>query len=261
MAKYGLTIDIEKCCGCYACFLACRDEYSGKDHLPSTLAQPDGQKWLNVVEIEYGEGSKIKVDYVPKLCKHCENPVCASNAPDGAVVVREDGIVLFDTEKSKGWSSAVKECPEGVVYWNEDASVPQKCTLCVHMLDDGEKTTRCAECCPTGALVYGPLPDDAKELVQVINLPKPFIAGEIAYSDKPGEPAVGVTVKLLDDNGTLCDTCQSNFLGDFEFKGLSKDCTYRLLIEQDGYEQKEIMTGVDSGANLGTIMLSEKEEK
>jgi Fe-S-cluster-containing dehydrogenase component len=260
MAKYGLIFDVEKCCGCYACFLACRDEFAGKDHLPTAAAQPDGQQWIRIEEIEHGTGSKVKVDYVPWLCLHCDDPDCAKNAPEGAVVKRADGIVVFEPGKSKGWKEAPKACPYGVVFWNDEAGIPQKCTLCAHMLDEGEKTTRCAECCPTGALVYGEIPDSTDGLVQVIGMPKPFIAGEVAYADRPGEPAEGVSVKLLDESGALCDKCETNFLGDFEFKGLTEGCIYQLAIEQDGYAPKEITLELRSSINVGTILLSGKEE-
>ena len=32
MARYSMLCDVEKCTGCYACFLACKDEYVGNDH-------------------------------------------------------------------------------------------------------------------------------------------------------------------------------------------------------------------------------------
>lgn len=260
MAKYGLTFDVEKCCGCYACFLSCRDEFSGKDHLPTAAAQPDGQQWIRIEEIEHGTGSKIKVDYVPHICLHCDAPACAKNAPEGAVVKRADGIVIFDPEKAKGWSAAKDACPYGIVFQNAANNLPQKCTLCAHMLDEGEKTTRCVECCPTGALVYGEIPETTDGLVQILGMPKPFLAGEIAYADKPGEPAVGVCVKLLGENGEVCGNSVTDFLGDFEFKNLADGCVYQLIIEQNGYVSKEIALELRSSTNVGTILLSGKEE-
>jgi Fe-S-cluster-containing dehydrogenase component len=35
-----MVIDLDKCTGCYNCFLACRDEHYGNDFLPIALAQP-----------------------------------------------------------------------------------------------------------------------------------------------------------------------------------------------------------------------------
>ncbi|HEJ84270.1 MAG TPA: hypothetical protein ENO25_06845 [Desulfobacteraceae bacterium] len=36
--------------------------------------------------------------------------------------------------------------------WNEEEYVPQKCTFCAPLLDEGWKQPRCAQSCPTGAL-------------------------------------------------------------------------------------------------------------
>jgi Fe-S-cluster-containing dehydrogenase component len=73
MARYGIAVDVEKCTGCYSCFLACKDEYVGNDYLPVTAAQPPaGHKWLRIEEVEYGAGSKVKVDYIPILCQQCD---------------------------------------------------------------------------------------------------------------------------------------------------------------------------------------------
>ena len=260
MAKYGLMIDVEKCCGCYACFLSCRDEFSGKDHLPTAAAQPDGQQWICVEEIEHGTGSKVKVDYVPWLCRHCDDPECIKKAPEGAVIKRADGIVIFDPEKSKGWRTAPAACPYGIVSWNSEADIPQKCTLCAHMRDEGELTTRCAECCPTGALVFGEIPESSDSLVTILGIPQPFLAGEVVYADLPDEPAAGVSVTLLDESGILCGKCETDFLGDFEFKKLGEGCVYQLIIEQDGYVSKEITLEISKSTNIGSILLSRKEE-
>jgi len=39
MSSYGMIIDLDKCSGCYNCFLACRDEHYGNDFPPVALAQ------------------------------------------------------------------------------------------------------------------------------------------------------------------------------------------------------------------------------
>jgi len=278
MARYGLVCDIGRCCGCYACFLSCRDEFSGKDHLPTAASQEDGQLWINVEEIEYGEGSAIKVDYFPKMCQHCDEPACAKGAPEGAVYKRDDGIVIIDPEKAKGAKGIAENCPYGVVFWSEEKSLPQKCTMCAHMIDAGENSVRCAECCPTDALVFGDLddPDSAAskallgkaELVEVwapengtgpvcryIDMPKPFIAGEVCYGDNVGEPAKGVDVTLSCD---LCGerACVTDCFGDFEFKKLEKGHKYTLKIEAEGYKADEYEIVLEKSVNLKAITLS-----
>ena len=278
MARYGLVCDISRCCGCYACFLSCRDEFSGKDHFPTAAAQEDGQLWLNVEEIEYGEGNKIKVDYFPRMCQHCADPACAKGAPEGAVYKRDDGIVIIDPVKAEGAKDIVDKCPYGAIVWNEARSLPQKCTLCAHMIDTGEGSVRCAECCPTGALAFGDLddPDSAPSRLlrekegmaeawmqeagtnpscRYICMTKPFIAGEVMFVDNPGEPAKGISIELTDGLGNAYN-CVTDCFGDFEFCRLEKDQAYTLRIEAAGYAgQTQTIDLVDS-VNLGKIALS-----
>ena len=55
MPKYGITVDVTRCTGCYACFLACKDEFVGNDYLPLAVAQPsEGGSWLRIEETTHG---------------------------------------------------------------------------------------------------------------------------------------------------------------------------------------------------------------
>ncbi|MDR3220985.1 MAG: 4Fe-4S dicluster domain-containing protein [Candidatus Accumulibacter sp.] len=282
MAKYGIAIDIDKCTGCHSCFLACKDEFVGNDYLPVSAAQPpSGHTWIRLNEVERGTGTKVKVDYVPILCQHCDSLACAAVAPKGAVYRREDGIVIIDPEKAKGCQEIVNACPYGAVYWNAELNLPQKCTLCAHMLDAGEKTTRCAEACPTGALVFGDLEDPASPVsrvlaenagklellkpefdtspkVKYIGLPKVFIAGEILLSDKPDECASGITVSLADKDGHVIRQTTTDFLGDFTFDGLEGNQRYVIKIDHGAYFPAEITVKTFASQNLGEWVLKAK---
>ncbi len=171
MARYGLIIDVDKCSGCYNCFVACKDEHCGNDHLPVAASQPEmGHYWMNIVEKERGQYPKVKVASIPVTCMQCAEAPClaaaaAAGAP-GAVYRRDDGIVIIDPVKAKGHKALVEACPYGVIFWNEAAGLPQKCTLCAHLLDAGWKEPRCVEACPTGALIFGDLDDSATEIAE-----------------------------------------------------------------------------------------------
>ena len=144
MARLGIVIDINKCTGCHNCFLACRDEYFGNDYGTYSAPQPlDGQFWMQVKEIERGSFPRPKLDYIPVPCMHCESAPCMNVAADGAVYRREDGIVLIDPQKAKGQRDIVNTCPYRVIFWNEELQIPQKCTMCAHRLDEGDKEPRC----------------------------------------------------------------------------------------------------------------------
>lgn len=274
MARYGMVIDAEHCIGCFNCYLACRDEHAGNDHLPVAAAQAAaGRSWISVRLSEHGAFPKIKVSRLPVPCLHCAEAPCMSAASGGAVYRRDDGIVLIDPVKSAGQRDLVSSCPYGAIVWNEERNLPQKCTLCAHLLDEGWKEPRCVEACPTQALVFGDLDDPAsrvstlraqteelhpefglKPVVRHLGLPKRFVAGEIAFGDKPEEPAAGVALTLRRGTQTLAVT--TDHYGDFEFDGLNTDTEYVLGVAQAGYEPRELPVRTQADLNLGTIVLN-----
>ena len=170
--KYGIAIDSARCMACYACFMACKDEHCGWNTTVSKAQPHMGQFWMDIREWERGDNERrIKTATVPTPCSHCDNPACMAAAKDGAVYKREDGIVIIDPVKAKGQRQIVDACPVGAVYWNEEEQIPQKCTMCAHLLDDPDypgKEPRCVEACPNQALIFGDLDDPDCELVKEI---------------------------------------------------------------------------------------------
>jgi Fe-S-cluster-containing dehydrogenase component len=141
VTRYGMVIDVGKCNGCYNCFLACKDEHCGNDYFPYSVSQPMiGHFWMKLIEKERGEFPKVKVAYTPVPCMHCDKAACIKIARDGAIYKREDGIVMIDPLKAESKKDLISSCPYGVIYWNEEKRVPQKCTLCAHLLDRGWKS-------------------------------------------------------------------------------------------------------------------------
>jgi Fe-S-cluster-containing dehydrogenase component len=274
MARYGMLIDIYKCCGCYNCFLACRDEHCGNDFPGYSAAQPpEGQFWIKVLEKERGKYPKVKINYTPITCMHCDNAACIKAARDGAVYRRPDGIVIIDPVKAKGQKQIVSACPYRVIEWNEELQLPQKCTLCAHMLDKGEKEPRCVEVCPTEALVFGDLDNPESKVAKLIaasnteslhpeyglkekvvytNIPRKFVAGTVVYGDTD-ECAEGATVTLSGNGKKM--TTKTNLFGDFEFEGLADSTDYTVKIEAKGYKPKEMPAKTTNDVYLGVIML------
>jgi len=55
--------------------------------------------------------------YLPRLCEHCLNPACVASCPSGSVYKREDdGIVLVDQDKCRGWRMCISGCPYKKIY-------------------------------------------------------------------------------------------------------------------------------------------------
>ena len=275
MARYGMIMDVTKCNGCYNCFLACKDEYCGNEFPPYSASQPmTGHYWMRIIEKERGKFPKVKVAYTAVPCMHCDKPTCVKLAQDGAIYQRPDGIVIIDPEKAKDHKELLSTCPYRVIYWNEEKQLPQKCTLCAHLLDQGWKEPRCVEVCPTGALLFGDLDDPnseiskiiasgktealhpeygLKEKVRYIGLPKRFVAGAVVLADTE-ECGEGIKV-TLEGEGEKKTVLTDNY-GDFEFEGLPPDKTYTVRVEAPGYrkQQFEVKTNVD--VYLGDIFLA-----
>ncbi len=111
----------------------------------------------------------------------------------------------------KGSHNCIEACPyQGVIFFNEDLNIAQKCTFCAHLLDKGWTDTRCSEVCPTGAFTFGEEEDladliakaevlhpefGAKPRVYYIGLPKTFIAGTV-YDPEADEIVEGALVTL-----------------------------------------------------------------
>lgn len=281
MARNTIAIDISRCSGCGSCLFACKDEHVGNDYSPLQRPQPSfGHNWLDLKEIEQGSDRKIKVDYIPLFCQHCAKPSCVKHAPEGSVQKREDGLVIYDLEKTKGCKDIVKDCAYGVVFWNDELNIPQKCGFCAQELDSkSAKAPRCVESCPTAALFYGDIDDPNSEISKYIakrgdfkayrpetgneprvlfrELPAPFITGEVLLADKPNECCPGATVKIsCTKEGCTGMQTTTDFLGDFQFKGLSEGERYTLIVSYPGYKDLCMEFVLDAARELGVITLS-----
>ena len=264
-------VDIAKCTGCYNCQLVCKDEHCGNDWTPYAKAQPmTGHFWAKLNQKTVGTMPKVKINYTPTFCNHCENAPCLAAAKDGAVYRREDGLIIIDPEKAVGQKELVASCPYGAIYWNEELNLAQKCTGCAHLLDNGYAQPRCSEICPTGALIFG----DEEELQDQIigadvmnpefglgprvyyrNIPGQFIAGTV-YDPVEKEVIIGAKVRCL--QGGKLMKCTTDEYGDFWFKDLSVG-VHEVHIEAPGYKTVSF-TGLKTTEciNLGDIPM-EKE--
>ena len=91
--------------------------------------------------------------YLPRICEHCLNPSCAASCPSGAIYKRsEDGIVLVDQDKCRGWRMCISGCPYKKVYFNHKTGKAEKCTMCYPRIEQGLPTV-CSETC-VGRLRY-----------------------------------------------------------------------------------------------------------
>ena len=109
--------------------------------------------------------------YLPRICEHCLNPSCAASCPSGAIYKRaEDGIVLVDQDRCRGWRQCVTGCPYKKVYFNHRTGKAEKCTFCFPRVEVGIPTV-CSETC-VGRLRYiGLMLYDADKVLEAAATP------------------------------------------------------------------------------------------
>ncbi|MFC3024500.1 nitrate reductase subunit beta [Vibrio zhugei] len=95
----------------------------------------------------YGEFEHTFMMYLPRLCEHCLNPACVASCPSGTIYKREeDGIVLIDQDKCRGWRMCISGCPYKKIYFNWKSGKSEKCIFCYPRIEAGMPTA-CSESC------------------------------------------------------------------------------------------------------------------
>ena len=113
--KLGMIIDHEACWGCDTCEIACKQENN----------PPEGSRWIHVrTEGVQKINGKLKLTYAPAYCLQCSRPPCK------------------------------EACPFGVMQFNSEKGVAEKCHLCYHRIDRGEKPA-CVDKCIGRCIYFG----------------------------------------------------------------------------------------------------------
>ena len=121
----------------------------------------------------YGQFENTFMMYLPRLCEHCLNPTCVASCPSGAIYKREeDGIVLIDQDKCRGWRMCVSGCPYKKIYFNWQSGKSEKCTFCYPRIEAGEPTV-CSETCVGRIRYLGVLLYDADRIKEAASVEDP----------------------------------------------------------------------------------------
>ncbi len=176
--RWAMLIDVNKCDSeCSACTRACREE----NNVPLFGDEDRDIHWIRKLEIRDKSHKRPSVT-LPVMCNHCEHPPCAHVCPTQATFIRKDGIVLVDKHRCIGCRYCMLACPykaRSLVYHKTkfpeggNREVPirakgvvEKCTFCVHLVDDGKQPACVQACGHAGhkAMIFGDLNDPNSEI-------------------------------------------------------------------------------------------------
>jgi len=218
-----MVIDRQRCVGCGACSIACRNENNVSE----------GVYWSHKITETSGVFPNVRFHYIPTLCNHCTNAPCVRGCPTRAMYKIDNGITMHDPKKCIGCRYCMINCPYGVIYFNWKDShefwkdreellpggtyspaeevravngkvtpyynpqvnsttpdirprgVVEKCTFCEHRVRAGS-LPYCVEACPADARIFGDLNDPESMVNQLLGKYKPYRLKEALGT----EPAV-----------------------------------------------------------------------
>jgi nitrate reductase beta subunit len=144
--------------------------------------------------------------YLPRICNHCANPSCVASCPSGALYKRgEDGIVLVDQDRCRGWRACVVACPYKKVYYNWKTGKSEKCILCYPRVETGQPPN-CFHSCVGRIRYMGVLLYDAERMQDAMRAPaKSLVEAQRNILLDPTDPKViagaranGISEKFLE---------------------------------------------------------------
>lgn len=158
MTQKTLVVDLDRCIGCMACEMACKQENG----------VPLGVYYNKVLTIgPQGTFPDIKQFFIPSMCQVCRDAPCVAVCPTKATYRTEDGQIMIDKEKCIGCKACMQACPYGARTFNPETKVVEKCTLCHHLTEVGEKPA-CVKACCAHARFYGDIDDPESDVSKAI---------------------------------------------------------------------------------------------
>lgn len=214
---WGMVIDLDACIGCNACLTACQSENNIPVVGREEVARGRWMNWLRVDRYYAGGLDAPETHFQPVPCMHCESAPCELGCPVEATVHDSEGLNLQVYNRCIGTRTCQSYCPYKVRRFNfldytgEMAPVEQqqrnpevsvrargvmeKCTYCLQRIanaridsakaahapiPDGAVETACQGACPTRAIVFGDLSDDASRVAAARRDPRNYaLLGEL----------------------------------------------------------------------------------
>ena len=102
-------------------------EDTASAHAPNGVELPEHSGWFF---------------YLQRICNHCTYPACLAACPRNAIYKRaEDGIVLIDQERCRGYRKCVEACPYKKSMYRPNTRTSEKCIACFPRVEGSDPLT------------------------------------------------------------------------------------------------------------------------
>jgi len=161
MAKMSILIIPERCTGCRACQVACKqwnDLPARKTSFSGNFENPPDLTAVNYNRVKFvecpSETDPVRWLFVSQRCMHCTDAGCMKIcSTPGALTRNEQGAVVTDSSKCSGCHLCIAGCPFNVPRYGDDGKLA-KCTMCADRIPKG-MLPACAHTCPPQAIMFG----------------------------------------------------------------------------------------------------------
>ncbi len=83
---------------------------------------------------------KVWFFHLARICNHCTYPGCLASCPRNAIYKRpEDGVVLIDQSRCRGYRKCVEGCPYKKAMYRPTTRTSEKCIACFPRLEGKDR--------------------------------------------------------------------------------------------------------------------------
>ncbi|MGH7277753.1 MAG: molybdopterin dinucleotide binding domain-containing protein, partial [Candidatus Rokuibacteriota bacterium] len=217
--RWGMTVDVDACVGCQACVVACQAENNVPVVGKAQAAYGRQLHWLRLERWADGRVDHPMNSFLPMFCQHCEVAPCEPVCPVFAAYRTDEGINAQIYNRCVGTRYCGNNCPYHVRRFNwysyefpaplevqlnpgvtvRQLGVMEKCSMCIQRIvagkdrvrdeqrrvRDGDILTACQQTCPTQAITFGNLQDEASTVSKLSHSPRAYhVLGELGT--RPG---------------------------------------------------------------------------